>query len=355
MAKKHKLKRYGGQINFKPLGKKGQEALLKSSITLVGCGSSGSAASNILTRAGVGKLLLIDRLVLELGHLQREFTLGEDAVKQSLPKAIALRRELGAVNSDIDLDYRVEELNPKTAARLLEGTDLIIDSTDNMETRLLINDYSLENGIPWIYGGTAGSIGNVVPFLPGKSGCLRCIMDSPPRTQEIPSSESEGLLGSSTAMTGAIQAIEAIKILTGNSNYQPAIIRFDIWQREYRNILMENRPDCPACGKGQYDFLYGSEDFHEVTRCGEKCYQIHTPSDEPLHIGMLYTKLRPLSKEITFNDCLLRVSIISNEILIFKDGRVVIKGVDSGEEALSIFGKYIIGGDSDGKGDDGDP
>ena len=340
---KTEQKRYRRQVLVKSVGRKGQSRLLGSKVVLVGCGALGTACANSLIRAGAGSIRLVDRFILTLGDLQECSLYDERAVEDSLPKAVALGHLLSLANSGVSIEHKVEELNSETAGRLFEAADIIIDGGVSNETRLLINDFSIANGIPWVYGGVADSVGMVIPFDGREGGCLRCILPSLPFSDaHSPAPVSRGLLGAAAMTTGAVQAIETLRILATGGDYRAEILWFDLWNHDFRRIDFSRSEDCRCCGRKNFSFLNKPVEDRVITNLSEKRYQVMPIHGQKPHIGKLYTRLHPLSSNITFNDQLLIAALRNCNLFIFKDGRVVIEGVDSSEEALGIFDEYIL-------------
>ena len=253
------LDRYSRQMLFSPLGGQGQRKLLSLKVSLLGCGALGSSMANLLVRAGIGRLCLIDRDTVELSNLQRQTLFDEEDVRKRRPKAIAARDRLAQINSEVEIDPQVVDVTPENIESLLLDTDIILDATDNFETRFLINDTSLNHSIPWVYGGCVRSEGAVMPVVPGRSACLRCLMPEPPEPGSTPTAETAGVLSPVVQTTAAFQVCEAIKILIGSWGDVIFQMRyFDLWKGTIQTIdtgLSRKRPDCPACALHRFDFL----------------------------------------------------------------------------------------------------
>ncbi|MFA5139756.1 MAG: ThiF family adenylyltransferase [Elusimicrobiota bacterium] len=250
------LSRYGTQMLFKPLGESGQARVLAGRVCVIGLGALGSGAADILARAGVGHLRLVDRDSVETGDLQRQLLYEErDA---GAPKADAALRRLRGVNSGIRIEAENADVSRSNVERILSGMHVVVDGTDNFETRFLINDACLKLRIPWVYGGCAGSCGTVAVFRPGKGPCLRCVLDAPPPKEFSPTCHTVGLLASASAAVSAWEAVEALKMLSGRDEaVLQGLHSFDVWTRQWHPAATTRRPDCPACVQGRYDYLTG--------------------------------------------------------------------------------------------------
>ena len=330
--------RFSRQIRFAPLGNQGQENLAAATAVIVGCGALGTVQASLLARAGLGTIRLIDRDYVEESNLQRQLLYTEADACQGLPKAEAARRHLLDANSGIRIETHVSDLNPENTDDLLAGAGVILDGTDNFETRLLINDYSVREGIPWIYGAAVASYGIAMPVIPGDSACFRCIYPEPPAGAQ-PTCETAGVLGPVTSLIGSIQAMEAMKILSGRlSAVRRRIFTADLWQGPVRETAMPPRDvDCPCCGKRDFTFLNGRR--APVSLCGRNAVQIHELR-RPLDLVELAARLNGLGA-VRANEFALRFTTGNHEITVFPDGRAIIKGTTDIGVARSIYSKYI--------------
>jgi molybdopterin-synthase adenylyltransferase len=329
--------RYSRQILFHGIGEAGQQRLLDARAVVVGCGALGSFQAGALARAGVGHLRIIDRDYVELSNLQRQWLFDQCDVEQALPKSMAAARRLTAVNSDIRIEPVVADLTPGNADDLLGESDLILDGTDNFETRYLINDYAVNRGQPWVYGAAVGSYGISMAVVPGKTACLRCVYPDPPPGAQ-PTCETAGVIGSVTALIASWQVSEAIKILCG-AEPSRKITTVDVWSGEIRQIS-EPGPDphCPACGLRQFPYLNG-EHRAPVSLCGRNAVQIHERA-RPLDLGELAERLAPLGL-VRANEFALRFEIAPYLLTIFPDGRAIVKGTTDVGVARSLYARYI--------------
>ncbi len=330
--------RFSRQIRFVPLGLDGQDHLAGATAVIVGCGALGSVQASLLARAGLGTLRLIDRDYVEENNLQRQLLYTEADARAGMPKAEAARRHLLEANSGIRVEANVSDLNPENAGELLAGAGVILDGTDNFETRFLINDYAVREGVPWIYGAAVGSYGIAMPVLPGESACFRCIYPEAPAGVQ-PTCETAGVLGPVTSMIGSIQAMEAMKILSGRTaSVRRRIFTADLWHGPIRETAMPPRDvDCPCCGRRDFVYLNGRR--APVSLCGRNAVQIHERR-RPLDLTDLAARLDGLGS-VRANEFALRFTGGTHEITVFPDGRAIIKGTTDVGVARGIYAKYI--------------
>jgi molybdopterin/thiamine biosynthesis adenylyltransferase len=329
--------RYSRQTLFAGIGEQGQQHLLDARVAVVGCGALGSFQAGALARAGVGFVRIIDRDYVELSNLQRQWLFDESDVEQSLPKAVAAARKIASVNSNVCVEPVAADLTPANVEDLLGGVDLILDGTDNFETRYLINDYAVERKLPWIYGAAVGSYGIVMPVTPGESACLRCIYPDPPAGVQ-PTCETAGVLGPVTAFIASLQVAAAMKLLCG-AEPPRKITTVDVWTDEIRQIALPGPgADCPACGRREFPYLNG-EHRAPVSLCGQNAVQIHERA-RPLELRDLAARLAPLGT-VRSNEFALRFEAPPYLLTIFPDGRAIIKGTTDVGVARSLYARYI--------------
>jgi len=330
-------------MRFAPLGVEGQRKLLASRALVVGCGALGSVIANTLTRAGVGKLRIVDRDFLELNNLQRQVLYDEDDVAAGLPKAIAAKNRLERVNSGVEIDAVVADVDHTNIERLLEGIDCLIDGTDNFETRFLLNDAAVKLGLPWVYGGCIGAEGQSLTILPGQTPCLRCLMPEPPPPGTTPTCDSAGILGTIIGVVASMEANEALKILSGHVD---AISRtwtvLDLWDNTVRQIKLDSAhtSDCPCCGRREFSWLAGERGGHTAVLCGRNAVQLSFPGRAALPLDQLEAKLAAVG-QVSRNNYLVRAAIGSYNVTVFPDGRAVIGGTEDIAEARSVYAKYV--------------
>jgi len=338
------LSRYARQVQYAPLGEEGQRQIGRSTALVCGCGALGSVSANWLARAGVGTLRLVDRDFLELNNLQRQVVYDEQDVRDGLPKAIAAANRLRAVNSTIEIDPRVIDVNYQTIEGLLDGADVIVDGTDNFETRFLLNDASAKHSIPWIYGGCLGGEGQTMTIVPGETGCLRCLMRDTPPPGTTPTCDTAGILGPVIGVIASFQASEAIKILSGHlADVSRTLNLFQMWDNRLRQIQLDSlleSANCPTCHAREYPWLTGERGSHHAVLCGRNAVQLSFLETTPTTLDSLEKKLRDVG-EVSRNPFLLRLSVEGYEITVFLDGRAVIAGTDDPAEAKTIYARYI--------------
>ena len=329
--------RYSRQILFPGIGEAGQLRLLDARVAIAGCGALGTFQAGALARAGVGFLRLIDRDYVEVSNIQRQWLFDECDAEQGLPKAVAAERKIASINRDVRVEPVVADLVPSNAPDFFDDVDLILDGTDNFETRYLINDYAVDRGLPWIYGAAVGSYGITMPVMPGRTACLRCVYPDPPGGAQ-PTCETAGVLGSITALIASVQAAEALKILCG---VEPSrkITTVDVWSGDIRQVSQPGPSDaCPACSRREFPYLKESS-LAPVSLCGHNAVQIHERK-RPLDLHELAVRLRPLG-EVRTNGFALRFDTPPYLLTIFPDGRAIIKGTTDTGVARSLYARYI--------------
>ncbi|MGD0619251.1 MAG: ThiF family adenylyltransferase [Bryobacteraceae bacterium] len=329
--------RYSRQILFPGVGRQGHQRILDASVAIVGCGALGSFQAAALARAGTGRIRIVDRDYVELSNLQRQWLFDECDAAEGLPKAEAARRQIARINAGVQVQAEVADLTASNIDDLLEGVDLILDGTDNFETRYLLNDYCVRAGLPWIYGGAVGSYGIVMPVIPGRSACFACLYPEPaPGAQ--PTCETAGVLGTVTSLVASLQVSAALKwIVTGD---MPAwITTVDVWTGDLRRIAGPDRdPDCRACVRREFPWLEERRRA-PVSMCGRDAVQIHEIS-RPLDLSELANRLLPLGR-VRANGFALRFEIPSYVMTVFPDGRVIVKGTTDAGIARSLYARYI--------------
>ena len=329
--------RYSRQILFPGIGEAGQEALLASHAVIAGCGALGSFHAAALARAGVGRLTLIDRDYVEPSNLHRQWLYDEADSTEALPKAAAAVRHIALINSSVRAHAAVTDLTAANAAGLLGDADIILDGTDNFETRYLINDFAVSRGIPWIYGAAVAAYGLTMPVVPGKTPCLRCVYPDPPAGAQ-PTCETAGVLNVIVSAVASVQVADAIRILTG-AEMHPRITTFDLWGGNIRQIDAPQRdPECPACGRREFPFLEESTGRPE-SLCGRNAVQI-APVTRTLDLAALRVRLEPLG-EVRANEFALRFRAAPYELTVFPDGRAIVKGTSDPALARSLYARYI--------------
>lgn len=333
--------RYSRQIRYKNIGPDGQDRLMSSRVVIVGMGALGCVSANELVRAGVGFVRLIDRDLVEVSNLQRQVLYTEADAAESAPKVYAAAEHLQAANPDIEIDPVFSDLNSTNADELLGGCDLIVDATDNLETRYLINEFCVENSIPWVYGGAVESEGMAASFLPG-GPCLTCFTGSSNAAgmSSGRTCSTVGVLNSLTAIVASIQVTESIKILTGSPDVRRSMLYMEIWENEFADLPLEKDPDCPVCAKHQYQYLGHASGTQAISVCGKNAYQIVPEKGTAPDLAEAEERLSHLGT-VTLKSYYLEFRSPEASFKLFRDGRAIIEGVDSEGKAKSVYSEYI--------------
>jgi molybdopterin/thiamine biosynthesis adenylyltransferase len=330
--------RYSRQILFRGIGAEGQRKLSAGRVAIVGCGATGSALAGLLARTGVGTLKIIDRDYVEPSNLQRQSLFDEADAVESLPKAIAAARKISGFNSQIAVEAKVEDLVPANIEVLLNGMDLILDGTDNFETRYLINDYAVDRSLPWIYSAAVGSYAVTLNVLPQDTACLACIFPDSPRGM-VETCETSGILNSAVNLVASIAATEALKFLVGASSLRRSLLSFDLWTNDRAEIAARKpRPGCRACGHRDFIHLAGEGRPH-ITLCGRNSVQIHE-RQRPIDFVEMDHRLQPHGT-VRHNDFVLKFWHEPYEMTLFPDGRAIIKGTTDTAVARSLYARFV--------------
>ena len=333
--------KYSRQMLFKGIGPQGQRRLLASRATLVGCGAIGAAAANLLVRAGIGAVKIIDRDFVEPSNLQRQTLFDESDARNALPKAVAAEHKLRSINSGVEIKGVVADLSSQNAEELLSDCDLILDGTDNFETRFLINDFAVKSGIPWIYAAAVASYGLTMTIRPGLTPCLACLFESGNSSPSLEETcDTIGVLGPIVNLIASWQVAEALKILAGRPEaLHCRLLSCDVWTGHMQSVRVARNPECRACAKREYAYLEGEAQPH-VTMCGRDSVQIHERS-RALDLAALAQRLRQVVEEVRQNDFLIRFRVAPYEMTVFADGRAIIKGTRDTSVARSLYARYI--------------
>ena len=336
--------RYARQICFAPLGADGQQQLAAGRALVCGCGALGSVIANTLVRAGVGMVRIVDRDFLEMNNLQRQVIFNEKDVTSGLPKAIAAAQNLATVNSQVTIEPVVEDVTYANIDTIAADVDVIVDGTDNFETRMLINDFAVKEAKPWIYGGCIGAEGQTMTILPGKTACLGCLMPELPPPGTTPTCDTAGILGPVVNVIASFEAMEAIKILSGNleaTNRQLMI--FEMWHNRVRQLdttKLFKTGTCLTCAKHKFRWLDGNLSSGSAVLCGRNSVQIGASAGGQVSFPQLAQKLASVG-EVTHNRYLLRVTIAEHQLTVFADGRTIVAGTDDISTARTLVAKYI--------------
>jgi len=331
--------RYSRQVLFKGIGAGGQKRLAGARVAVIGCGATGSALASLLARSGVGTIRIVDRDYVEPSNLQRQSLFDEADAAESLPKAIAAARRIAKFNSQIVVEPRVADLTPANIGDLLDGMQLILDGTDNFETRYLVNDYAVKNSVPWIYAAAVGSYGLTLNIVPGQTACLACVFPDPPQGT-FETCETAGILNSAVNLVASIAGSEALKFLVGaQDKLRQTLLSFDVWTNERAEVTASRpRPGCRACGEHDFVHLAGEGRPH-ITLCGRNSVQIHE-RNRPVDFREITERLTPHGA-VRHNDFVLKFWRDPYELTLFTDGRAIIKGTTDMAVARSLYARYI--------------
>jgi molybdopterin/thiamine biosynthesis adenylyltransferase len=333
--------KYSRQILFEGIGLGGQERLLASSAVVAGCGAIGAAAANLLVRAGVGRIGVVDRDFVEPSNLQRQTLFDESDAREALPKAIAAERKLRAINSSVHVEGIVADINPGNVEELLNNFDVILDGTDNFETRFLINDVAVKSGKPWIYAAAVASYGLTMTVQPGKTACLACLLEGAGAVTGMEDTcDTIGVLGAVVNLIASLQVAEAMKLLGGNHEaLHGRPISVDVWTGHFQSVQIERSPDCRCCSRHDFSYLEGQAQPH-ITMCGRDSVQIHE-HNRTLDLDALQQRLSRSVTGMRHNDFLLRFLVTPYEMTVFSDGRAIVKGTTDPAVARSLYARYI--------------
>jgi molybdopterin-synthase adenylyltransferase len=333
--------KYSRQMLFAGIGPEGQKRLLASRAAIVGCGAIGAAAANLLVRAGVGYVRIIDRDFVEPSNLQRQTLFDESDAVNALPKAVAAERKLRSINSSVAVEGVVADLSPQNAEALLSRVDLLLDGTDNFETRFLINDVAVKSSRPWIYAAAVASYGLTMTIRPGETACLACLLESGGVGQGLEETcDTIGVLGPIVNLIASLEVAEALKLLSSHSEaLHGHLLSCDVWTGRMQSIGVARNPQCRACVRREFTYLAGEAQPH-ITMCGRDSVQIHERA-RALDLSVLEARLRPIVEDVRQNDFLLRFRIAPFEMTVFADGRAILKGTRDPAVARSLYAKYV--------------
>ncbi|HET9530473.1 MAG TPA: ThiF family adenylyltransferase [Blastocatellia bacterium] len=336
--------RYSRQILFEGIGAAGQERLSRSRAVIIGCGALGALQAETLARAGVGSLVLADRDFVEESNLQRQIMFEESDARDRLPKAVAAARRLNRVNSSITVEPVVEDVSFDNIEEIISGADVVLDGTDNFETRFLINDACVKAGVPWVYGAAVGSYGLTMTIEIAKGPCLRCVLEAMPEPGAGPTCDTAGVLMPVVSIISSIQTIEAIKILTGQTDrLHRSLVRIDVWDFQMSRIDLrefEGAKDCITCRRREFEFLRGEGRQVTTTLCGRNAVQIARAGSARVDFAEMARRLEPLG-DVAFNDFLLRFRVEQYDITVFRDARSIIRGTSDPAIARGLYARYI--------------
>jgi molybdopterin-synthase adenylyltransferase len=334
--------RYSRQILFSEIGETGQRRLLAGRVCIIGCGALGSAQAEALARAGVGYLRIVDRDFVEASNLQRQTMFTESDALDRLPKAVACARHIGEINSEIEAEALVADVNQSNVESFVKDCDVVLDGTDNFATRYLINDACVKHAVAWVYGAAVGSYGVTMTVRPHASPCLRCIFEEAPQVGSAPTCDTAGIIMPIISIVAAVQVTEALKLLTDHTEtLHRSLMRFDVWRNEWRSIALgAPRADCPACGQGRYETLEAEAGDYAAVLCGRDAVQISPGRPTRIDLKALASRLRASGK-VTLNPYLLRLQAGDYELTVFEDARSIIRGTDDVPTARTLYARYV--------------
>ncbi|WFA10004.1 ThiF family adenylyltransferase [Tissierella sp. Yu-01] len=334
------MERYEKQMLYGEIGLEGQKKLLKKKAIIIGCGALGTVIANNLVRSGVGYIKFVDRDYIEISNLQRQILFDEEDIKENLPKVIAAERKLKKINSDIKIEGIIADVNSTNVESLCEGMDVILDATDNLQTRYLINDISIKLNIPWVYGGVIGSSGMVHTIIPQVTPCLRCMFPEIPPIGSTETCDTAGVLNSITSIVASMESMEAIKILLEKKTAVITGLQYmDIWSNDFETIDMTLDEDCKTCGKNSFEFLERSTD-EAVYLCGKNSIQIN-PLQKSISADDIINRLKSLNINVKQNAYFIKFNIEDVQVTLFYDGRAILKNTDDIKKATSLYARYI--------------
>ncbi len=331
--------KYSRQILFSPIGAEGQGKLLESKTVILGCGALGTAQANALVRAGVGTVRIIDRDFVEESNLQRQMLFDEADATANLPKAVAAECKLRRINSDVRVEGIVADADSSNIEEFVEGFHVVLDATDNFETRYLLNEAAVKLGIPWIYGAVVASYAATMTILPGRSACLACMLPKFPQGMHE-TCDTAGIIGPAVSWGAAIQCTEALKILLGReTELHGSLLAYDLWSNRFQQIKAARDPECRVCGAREFVYLERGAASH-ISLCGRNSVQIHQTEPRALDLAALKARLERFGP-VQANDFLVKCSLDPYELTVFPDGRVIVKGTQDPAVARGLYARYI--------------
>ena len=334
------IDRYSRQVTLSVIGEEGQQKLQRSTVLVVGCGALGTVTATCLVRAGVGRVRIVDRDFIEYHNLHRQVLFDEEDVRNQVPKAKAAEQHLRKVNSSVEVEGIVEDVNYTNIQHLVQGVDLIIDGLDNLETRYLVNDAALKYGIPWVYGAAIATYGMTMNILPKETPCLRCVFPVLPEPGTTLTCDTAGVISSAPFIVGSLQFAETVKILIGaREQVNRGMTVLDVWDGSFRRLKVDSLEACPSC-RGRYDFLQAQWGTKTTSLCGQNAVQVLNPKAGRLSFPELARRLEPLGS-VSYNDFMLRFTADQHEMVVFPDGRAIVKGTADEATARGLYAKYI--------------
>lgn len=335
--------RFARQTRFAPLGPDGQARLESSRVLLVGCGALGGVLAQSLVRAGVGQLVLTDRDTVELSNLPRQVLFEDRHARAGTPKVEAALESLARIGGPTRVEAHAVHVDAHNLPELARGVDLVLDGTDNLATRYVVNDLCVREGLPWIYGGVVGSGGLVMAVRPGEGPCLRCLFPEPPPASSLPTCETDGVVLPAVGAVASIQAGLALRLLAAPDRprpFQASLIEVDVWDGSARSLVARRSEGCPCCGERRFPFLE-REGPRTVRMCGRGAVQVIGRSDVPPDLAALGRQLRGIASEVREAGSLLRFVVDETRVTVFADGRALVEGTEDEGRALALYDRYV--------------
>jgi adenylyltransferase/sulfurtransferase len=344
------VKRFERQTRFAPLGLEGQGQLQTARVLVVGCGALGGALAQSLVRSGIGHVVIVDRDVVEESNLPRQVLFTARHAHEHVEKALAARETLLQIGGPTRIDAHAEHLDADNVERFVTGADLVLDGTDNLETRYLVNDVCVERNLPWVYGGVVGASGLVMPILPGRGPCLACLFPEPPPAGVLPTCETAGVIQPAVALVAALQAGLALRILatreigessaSARPSLEPHLYDLDAWDGHVRELRVERDPECRCCAKRDFRFLREPSVRRAVSLCGRNTVQVRGARAKP-DLERLAVALAPVARDGRRSGAILRFAVDDERYTVFADGRALIEGTDDTDRALALYDRYV--------------
>ncbi|EMN7731134.1 MULTISPECIES: thiazole biosynthesis adenylyltransferase ThiF [Bacillus] len=335
--------RYSRQELFSPIGAEGQQRIREKHVLIIGAGALGSANAEMFVRAGVGKITIVDRDYVDWSNLQRQQLYAESDVKNNLPKAIAAKKRLEEINSDVTIKALVQDVTAEELEELVTNVDVIIDATDNFETRFIVNDIAQKYSIPWIYGACVGSYGLSYTIIPSKTPCLSCLLQSIPLGGVT--CDTAGIISPAVSLVVSHQVTEALKLLVEDyESLRDGLVSFDMWKNEYScmNVQKLRQHNCSSCGENAlYRYLNKENTSKTAVLCGRNTVQIRPPHKEEMNFEQYKELLEGRVNDLNVNPYLLSFSVEDKRLVAFKDGRVLVHGTKDISEAKTIYHRYF--------------
>lgn len=336
----NKSDRYSRQRILPEIGDSGQEKLGRSTVFVAGCGAIGGLQAELLTRAGIGKIRIADRDFVDLGNLHRQVLFNEQDAVDRLAKVEAASRKLRSINSEVEIEPHAVDITPRNIESLISGVDLVLDGTDNFETRYLINDACVKHGKTWVYGGVIGTTGMVMLVEPGNGPCLRCLVPDPPSPGSMPTCDTSGVLNTAVGVVASLQATAAIRMLTGSSPDRRGLFHMDPWSMTFDFFKVERDKNCPCCALEKFEFLESKMTSWTTALCGRNSVQVSPPTELSLDMAALRARLDQAGR-VEKTGLLLRFIAAEGEMVIFPDGRAIVMGTTDEARARGLYAKYV--------------